>query len=69
MNAVCPTPGKILYLSRGEARVAVRHTRPGLKGQLRPYWCPACGGWHLTSMTGRASRQARKRLRQHRVAA
>lgn len=48
---------KYRYLSRGEANVAIAHLRRrygGLRGRaahngLRPYCCPFCKGWHLSS--------------------
>lgn len=27
----------------------VEHERPHTKGTLRPYYCPRCGKYHLTS--------------------
>lgn len=52
---------KTRYESRGTARealVAIQrnvheallHARTGGKVPKRAYRCPACGGWHLTSM-------------------
>jgi hypothetical protein len=43
---------KIRFQSRGEAkeRDRDRRARGGQAKKTRPYLCPACGGWHLTSV-------------------
>lgn len=35
----------------------VEHERPHTKGTLRPYFCPACGKWHLTKQPDRFKRE------------
>jgi len=41
---------KTLYTSyRRAARTVGRRNQDA--GPLRIYWCPPCGGWHITSQT------------------
>ena len=45
----CYKCNKILYATREEARsIGSRMALKG-KGRTRPYHCPKCEGWHLTS--------------------
>jgi len=47
----CPTPGKTLYHSKLDAKIALASTQRSRKSsreETRVYRCP-CGGWHLTS--------------------
>jgi hypothetical protein len=37
---------KAMFVSRGEARALVRHSRH-TDGQVKPYHCGHCDGWHL----------------------
>jgi hypothetical protein len=37
---------KAMYVSRGEAKALVRHSRR-MDGQVKPYHCRHCSGWHL----------------------
>lgn len=57
----CPTPWKIRYDSRSDAKSAVQSwsTRK-LKGQLHAYSCP-CGCWHLSSIKKRALKRHQRR--------
>lgn len=44
----CPNGGKYSYATRGDARRANRlMAKSGPR--LRPYQCPHCPDWHLTS--------------------
>ena len=52
----CPTPTKIRYDDASRARYFAKNAR----GQVRAYECE-CGGWHITSMTKREQKLARKR--------
>lgn len=69
---LCPTPHKIAYRSRDEARRSARQTSTHKKsasvaGQLTAYRCPAGDHWHLTHMAAadrkRLKRQQRRRAR------
>jgi hypothetical protein len=52
--------GKVRYATRAAARGRVpRHHRP--EERLRPYWCPLCEGWHLTSKRPRPKRASVRR--------
>lgn len=44
----CPS-GKIRYPSSRWAIWMARLIRTDTKSSQRPYRCPECGGWHLTS--------------------
>ncbi len=37
---------KAMFVSQAEARVTARRGRAG-GGQLNPYHCGLCGGWHV----------------------
>jgi hypothetical protein len=39
---------KRVYLSRAAAKAAARQST----GKLRPYLCPCCNLWHLTTLKG-----------------
>lgn len=58
----CPTPWKLGYKTRGEARVTARghFSQPNKRGQVKPYLCP-CGSWHLSSMSKRAHKLVTRR--------
>ena len=46
----CPPTGKLIYLTRGDARKAARAIKRSGRAQgpgLSPYVCGKCGGWHL----------------------
>ncbi len=51
---------KIPYTSRGEAKLEAKRIERYGRGKKRPYECPLCGYWHLTSLDRRESRKARK---------
>lgn len=65
--------GKSAFSSRGEARdharyiAKARQSHDGSAGgnrKLRPYLCPGCGLWHLTSQTGAEKRRIQRNLGQ-----
>ena len=46
----CPSTGKLIYRTRGDARKAGRAIKQTGRAQgpgLSPYVCRKCGGWHL----------------------
>ena len=45
----CYKCNKILYATREEARSVGSIMALKGKGRTRPYHCPKCEGWHLTS--------------------
>jgi hypothetical protein len=62
---------KRAFASRAEAREHVRHTAKtarsydgsaGNSRKLRPYLCPLCGLWHLTSQTEAERRRIQRKL-------
>ena len=54
------------YESRQEARGQSRaYERQGFR-RMRAYSCPRCGYWHLTSMSRKRGKKARKRGRAYR---
>jgi len=51
---------KLAYHSKAEAREAgKRIVKMGRAEQNRPYLCPYCKRWHLTSMSKREFEEAR----------
>lgn len=65
MRDECPTPWKVSYETRTIAKSALWKGRHGItyKGQMRPYRCPGCGMWHLTSMCRNELRRVKKAMR------
>jgi len=65
----CPTPGKVPYLTRGDARQAAKDAerRFTIRGQMRPYSCE-CGSWHLTKMAATDYRRLVRRKRKNEAA-
>lgn len=57
----CPTPHKIRYPSKPEARRIARAASENGRS-LEPYRCEA-GHWHLTSQSKATMRRLRRRLR------
>lgn len=57
----CST-GKMVYVSSREARHASR-TMANYKGKRRPYICPECSAWHLTSRANKSRRHRRAEKR------
>ena len=53
---------KICFPSHADARHAASRSG-GLK--LRPYQCPICKCYHLSSMSAKERRALRKRIREH----
>lgn len=52
---------KTAYPSRADAK---RSADRASNRKLRPYPCPICNNYHLTSMSKREMRQVRKRVRE-----
>jgi hypothetical protein len=50
------------FETQGEAKAMAKRgaLRASVK-PLRPYRCPACGFWHLSSMSKKMAKQIRKR--------
>jgi hypothetical protein len=48
----CPACGKLSFPTRKAAIRKASRMRPGY-GRLRPYRCPLCRAWHLTSQAPR----------------
>jgi hypothetical protein len=48
---ICPTTGKRMYESEGEARATAAHqmSQKSAPAQLKTYRCLYCDAWHLTS--------------------
>lgn len=50
---MCPDCGrpKILFETEAKAKNFIRYNGVNIQktGQLRPYYCPACGGYHISS--------------------
>ncbi len=53
--------GKTHYLSRREARGALRTSQNRGGGYLRAYPCSDCDAWHLTCLTKKEHKAAAKR--------
>lgn len=52
---------KIPYLTRTEARAQARYFNHHGMRQQRPYRCPHCDRWHLTSMSKATEKRLVKR--------
>lgn len=51
-SAACPTPMKHVYSTRKYALMVASRLQQHLGGvtaRMRPYKCPGCRRWHLTS--------------------
>lgn len=53
---------KVCFASHADARRSASNAKGG---RLRPYLCPVCRQYHVTSMTPREHRALRKRIREH----
>jgi hypothetical protein len=53
---------KIGWASAGEARYQAARSARSRGEQLRPYTCPACGQWHLTSRNDTSHHQRHRDL-------
>jgi hypothetical protein len=42
--------GKVGYSSESKARKTIRRRQGAGAGRLRPYFCPRCHRWHISSM-------------------
>jgi hypothetical protein len=63
----CPTPWKVAFTTRAFAIADGRRARAGRQkaksGQLRPYRCPGCGQWHLTTIDAKTFKQKKRQKR------
>ncbi len=50
-DVICHLSGKIVYLSKAEAKRAAKwaNMRRMAGRRMEPYWCRDGGHWHLTS--------------------
>ena len=59
MTELCPTPWKIVYVSRRNAHTDVKRHNQKQGVQLKPYKCP-CGHWHVSRLSKRQAKHARQ---------
>lgn len=48
-HSTCAQTGKIRYSSAEEAEIAKGRAEWVFKHGMKPYECPYCAGWHLTT--------------------
>ena len=60
---LCPDSGrvKMLFESKAKAQRFIDFNGQGIKHgeRLRPYFCPACCGWHISHMDYKADYEGR----------
>lgn len=54
-DTICAT-GKVSYMSR-HAATKSRGNQRNKGRKLRAYFCPSCHSWHLTTQTGKETRE------------